>query len=943
MMGNESISTVSALVSVFRAERFIRGCLEDLTSQSLFRQGRLEIVIVNSGSPENEDCIIREYVAKYPAAVKYIRTAERETIYQAWNRAIQQANGTYLTNANVDDRHRPDALEITARFLDTHPDVALAYADCNVTTSENSDFAEAPVIARFAWPDFHPVHLFQVCYIGPQPMWRRSLHKKHGLFDPSYRSAGDYEFWLRLAARGERFHHIPDCLGLYLQSPAGVEHSNQQLSWEESNHARTTHWPAEWGQRPQPAGNYLVPNSNQVLPDSAPLVSIIVPTCNRPEFLAKCLQSIANQTYRSFEVLVVNDAGADVHELITYFNRLCNDSIRYFNLQRHRERSSARNYALSEARGKYIAYLDDDDIYHPNHLATLVAFLESSDYRIAYGDAYRMTQQYEQGVYRTVRLDVIYSRDFDREALMTTNFIPILCVMHERSCLDSIGFFDRDLKCLEDWDLWIRLAQQYQFGHVKAVTCSYSFRTDGSTTTSSSLPHFLSSYRLIIERYKDVTVVTPSIRQQQLSILMGYREKVYTLIAKKLEHHLTSPDDATYPPDSVVHKLVESGASPKQIRSTWILLMARGCQSSNQEKALQLFRDAIDVDSENTLALQELARLQAHLGNWRGVAEPLELLWELNPGEPKLREMLLSVYKRFDEDRAAQIENRPLFSPMVQHNLNSRCSVVIPVFNKLEYTKKCLENLLKQTNHQLVQEIIVVDNGSHDGTQDYLASFGELVVIRNERNMGFAHACNQGARVARVPYILFLNNDTEPQPGWLEPLIRTLDQDPGVAAVSGKLLYPDRSIQHAGVIIAEDRQHGIPLLAGNNCVGKAEDYPKANNPMRFQALTAACLLVRASAFFAADGFDEGYWNGYEDIDLCFRLRQAGWQLVYQPKSVVIHHESKSDGRFSGVQDNFTRLEKKWRGIVEPDIILHENGTQEAGPALLSGATGPYHP
>jgi glycosyltransferase involved in cell wall biosynthesis len=939
-MGDAKIVTVSAIVSVYKAERFIRGCLEDLIAQTLFRRGDLEIVIINSGSPENEDTIIGEYVARYPSQIRYIHTNERETIYQAWNRCILLASGRYLTNANVDDRHRADALEVIARFLDTHADIALAYADCNVTTVENSRFGQAPVVARFMWPDFHPVHLFQVCYIGPQPMWRSSLHERYGLFDPAYRSAGDYEFWLRLAVRGEQFHHIPDCLGLYLQSPVGVEHSNQHLSWEESNRARVMHWPPEWGQRPQPAGNYLIPLSAQVLSGSAPLVSVIIPTCNRPEFLAKSLQSIVNQTYQRFEILVVNDAGIDVHELISYFNRLCNNSIRYFNLLQRIERSAARNHALAEAQGKYIAYLDDDDIYHPNHLATLVAFLETSDYRIAYSDAFRMVQDNEHGVYRTVRLDVAYSRDFDREALLVSNYIPILCVMHERSCLETVGLFDESLSCLEDWDLWIRMAQEYPFGHQKTVTCSYSFRSDGSSTTSSARPRFLSSYHRIIDRYSQLVANFPLIRQQQLSILMGYREKVYAFIADELESQLP-PACETALPDFVIQKLIASGASMTQIRSAWYLIRARNCQAIKPEKAIKLFCNAIDIDSENTVALQELARLQARQGNWRGVAAALEPLWEMNPGESAVVEMLLSVYKHFDENKAALLEGRSKKLQMEPHGILNRCSVVIPVFNKLDYTIKCLETLREHTNRRSIQEIIVVDNASCDGTQDYLTSCVDLVVIRNEQNLGFAHACNQGAAVSQAPYILFLNNDTELQPGWLEPLMQTLDMDPAVAAVAGKLLYPDRTIQHAGVIIADDRKNGIPLLAGNNCVGQTEDYPKANRPMYFQALTAACLLVRGRAFFAVNGFDEGYWNGYEDVDLCFKLTKAGWRLVYRPESTVIHHESKSDGRFSAVNENFARLKNKWLGIIEPDIIIHMDGVQEAGPALLNGVTSPY--
>src|SRR5262249_18536001 len=117
---------VSALVSTYKGERFIRGCLEDLVAQTLFSHSTrgiaaLEILVINSGSPEGEDRIICEFAARSPDRFTYIHTQERETLYAAWNRALRAARGNYLTNANVDDRHHPEALERMANTLDCAP------------------------------------------------------------------------------------------------------------------------------------------------------------------------------------------------------------------------------------------------------------------------------------------------------------------------------------------------------------------------------------------------------------------------------------------------------------------------------------------------------------------------------------------------------------------------------------------------------------------------------------------------------------------------------------------------------------------------------------------------------------------------------------------------------------------------------------------------------
>jgi glycosyltransferase involved in cell wall biosynthesis len=243
---------VSAIVSTYRSERFIKGCLEDLEAQSI--GSRIEIIVVDSGSPEREGDIVRDFQSRY-SNITYLRT-ERETVYQAWNRAIASAKGDYLTNANTDDRHAPDAYERLVAALQRHPGVALAYADCAVTVAPGLSFADAPRVAVFAWPESDPRLLFKVNFIGPQPMWRRDLHDRYGLFDENFVAAGDYEFWLRIAPT-ERFVHVAEILGLYLMSPDSIEHRNRRSDREEARIARIRHWPGKWGPRPTPGGTFL--------------------------------------------------------------------------------------------------------------------------------------------------------------------------------------------------------------------------------------------------------------------------------------------------------------------------------------------------------------------------------------------------------------------------------------------------------------------------------------------------------------------------------------------------------------------------------------------------------------------------------------------------------------------------------------------------------------
>ncbi len=241
---------VSAIVSAYKSERFIRGCLEDLEAQTI--ADRLEIIVVDTASPENEGAIVKEFQQRY-RNIQYLRTEQRETVYGAWNRGLRAARGKYITNANTDDRHRRDHLEILVRNLEQNPDVALAYADVLITRTENETFDTAHPTGTYHWLDFKPLDLLtKGCFVGPQPVWRRSLHDTHGYFDDTFVTAGDYEFWLRIASR-QRFLHVKETLGLYLESPGSVEHTNRDRGARECQEAQNRHREAILAISPKPA------------------------------------------------------------------------------------------------------------------------------------------------------------------------------------------------------------------------------------------------------------------------------------------------------------------------------------------------------------------------------------------------------------------------------------------------------------------------------------------------------------------------------------------------------------------------------------------------------------------------------------------------------------------------------------------------------------------
>jgi glycosyltransferase involved in cell wall biosynthesis len=211
--------------------------------------------------------------------------------------------------------------------------------------------------------------------------------------------------------------------------------------------------------------------------------------------------SVLNQTYKDYEIVVVNDAGPDVEAVLAPLRGSQNEII-YLRHDSHRGLAAARNTGLRAARGKYISYLDDDDIFFPDHLERLVTFLEGGKYKVAYSDAYHAFQKNVNGKYVVTSRDVLYSFDFDQDRILIGNFVPIICLMHEKSCMDAIGLFDESLRAHEDWDLLIRLSMHYEIAHVRGITCEYRWRDDKTTMTSSMRSDFVNTADVIYERYR---------------------------------------------------------------------------------------------------------------------------------------------------------------------------------------------------------------------------------------------------------------------------------------------------------------------------------------------------------------------------------------------------------------------------------------------------------
>ncbi|PRP54608.1 polypeptide N-acetylgalactosaminyltransferase [Bacillus halotolerans] len=219
-----------------------------------------------------------------------------------------------------------------------------------------------------------------------------------------------------------------------------------------------------------------------------------------------------------------------------------------------------------------------------------------------------------------------------------------------------------------------------------------------------------------------------------------------------------------------------------------------------------------------------------------------------------------------------------------------KTSLIVLTYNQLALTKQCLESIWTHTDDGCI-EVIVVDNGSHDGTQDYLKQIPSIKAIFNETNEGFAKACNQGLEAASGDNVLFLNNDTVVTSHWLEPMIKLLYQDDKTGMVGPVSNYVSGPQQ---ISVDYNSLEGIEAFSRRHCM---QQRGKSRSVLR---LVGFCLLVKKEVLDKIGGFDERFEGGsFEDDDLCLRALQAGYQLKIALDSFVHHH---GHATFSGNPD-----------------------------------------
>ncbi len=329
------------------------------------------------------------------------------------------------------------------------------------------------------------------------------------------------------------------------------------------------------------------------------------------------------------------------------------------------------------------------------------------------------------------------------------------------------------------------------------------------------------------------------------------------------------------------------GAAQQRPTSAWMLSpRERGLQQPSQERATALPTVALSPLIPTCVA-QELAAFLRYA--------------DLRIGSEELPSLKRALKRSLAQCPALSGPRGP----------TPRVSVVVPVFNNLRYTLQCLE-AVSRARTCVTFEIIIVDDASTDETRDCLAALPQVRVVTQGINQGFSRACNAGAQEARGEYLLFLNNDTHVLDDWMDELVVTIEVNRRTAMVGSQLIYPNGVLQEGGGIILRDGS------AFNYGVGGDPHAPEYSYRRSVDYCSAASLMVVRAYFEELGGFDEEFSPAYaEDVDLAFRARSRGYDVLYQPYSKVIHFQGATCGRessegFKSWQDsNLKKLRERW--------------------------------
>ena len=661
------------------------------------------------------------------------------------------------------------------------------------------------------------------------------------------------------------------------------------------------------------------------------LVTIICRSIGRPA-LKDALDSISAQSYKPLEIVLVNSSEKPLEKPLP-----TDLQVTVIDQAKPLSRADAANVGIDAAKGNLLLFLDDDDYISDDHITNLVSKMDSdSSIRAVYSGTQKVT-------YDGKFLNQVFNTEFDPVLLMRDNFIPIHSMLFEKSLIDEGCRFDPQFEIYEDWDFWLQIAQKTKFVHIPEVTAFYRSGGESGTALTEDSEKFNSNNRISKARARIFEKWKVQWTGEQINMLIGesYRElsgrydileadhnklkgeyenlkrheemqkaklnQEVALIRSSLKESLANISDLKV---ELAHRIT----TEKHLRLHEVQLEAalREIQSSNSwrftsplrtlsillKRIFRVFnpyktRHTENTDIENQSGILSESGKAKSEKKMNQIAMPTQIDNDKSRYEDKAR-------RAFDAFLASS--ERLTFPKPKDVNL----SIIIVLYNQAHLSLLCLKSMLHHADVEY--ELVIIDNASTDKTEDLLMRVDNATVVKNNENIGFLKAVNQGGEISKGKYILLLNNDAILQKESLSRAIHTIEKSKDIGAVGGKIELIDGTLQEAGNIVWND----------GSCIGYGRGKNPADPQFMFKRQVDYCsgafLLFRKTDFLALNGFDTRFSPAYyEETDFCIRLHKLGLKVIYDPSVIIVHYEF---GSSKNISDAITLQEKNRTTLVE---------------------------
>lgn len=645
--------------------------------------------------------------------------------------------------------------------------------------------------------------------------------------------------------------------------------------------------------------------------NTTPPVSIIVRTKDRPKLLKRAIQSIAAQTYRPIEVVLVNDGGCDL-DIVELKTILGNVSLNYQRLAINTGRAHAGNVGIENTKGEYIGFLDDDDEFYPEHVETLVAFLIRTDYKVAYTDSLMAYKEYDpvKCELTEVKKELIFSKDFNYSFLLFENYIPFMCLLFESKAINSAGNFDTSFDLYEDWDLLIRIGERYPFYHIKRVTADYNqWSNELQISQNNKEPLFLKqSYLKVLSKHMDK--ITINRIQHYMSEHVATRNALNEL-NREFKRYMDEQRPKDYEISNLAAKINKLEG---QIVGNKVVIEEKDTQIKHLDTAL---RNQNIMLTEFEAALQEKEAIISAMINTKGwkllekyrkaknyAIAPLDGVkkgWILSAKGLKvlknegLNSFLRKLNKKYLFNKAIKKLPEPIelispSTPLAINPIDSKISIIIPTKNAGDEFDYTLRKIVQQEGIGEI-ELIVIDSGSKDRTIDIARAYTEKVFQIPPEDFHHAKTRNLAAEKAEGDFLVFTVQDAIPVGShWLYKLIEPLHKDIASAVSAKQIPRSDADLYACWSYWA----HNIGFMGHDqDHLYNSSLFPNFNEidsqTKRIMAtLDNVCLGVRKTVFDMYR-FEAAY---AEDFELGIQLLKDGHTIMFQSSNAVIHSHNR---------------------------------------------------